>query len=431
MFSKAVQLFPLNLKKNYVELSFFLLALCIPASRSFTRPALITCIAFLLFRAISSKDKFSKSRIDAVEVLMILFFLIHVFTIVIYPPIDFYQLEKRISLIVLPLLFILARIVIDQNMRTLVMRGFILGNFFLSMFNLAKATYHSISVKDGSIHFDSTIWGNIPVWESIDHVGNYYFSLAFSDFIHPSYWSLFLTVSIVIIWLENPFQSKRWVRVCAIVFFLFILFLCSSKAGIVTTFFTVIILILVTFKLFTTAWVRWLIIFFIVGSIGLMFLNPRMSDFIRSVQEGSVKEALRVGSWLSAIEIVKENPVLGVGLQHAESEMTIQYRRLGFEEHIRLELNAHNQFLETAVVTGGVGLAILLSIFFLVLKRAFQHRDILLFLVVFNLGFHCCVESMISRFHGVIFFSFIFLILYLSSKRVVRKSEKVPQPVIG
>ena len=109
------------------------------------------------------------------------------------------------------------------------MRGFILGNFFLSIFNLAKATYKSISVTDGSIHFDSTIWGNIPIWESIDHVGNYYFSLAFSDFIHPSYWSLFLTVSILFIWLENPFKSKRWVRVCAIVFFLFILFLCLPR----------------------------------------------------------------------------------------------------------------------------------------------------------------------------------------------------------
>jgi O-antigen ligase len=162
-----------------------------------------------------------------------------------------------------------------------------------------------------------------------------------------------------------------------------------------------------------------------------MFLNPRMTGFMKSVREGTVKEAARVGSWVSAIEIIKENPLLGVGLQHAEREMAIQYSRLGFEDQLKLNLNAHNQFLETALVTGVVGLAVLLSIFFLVLKRAFQHRDVLLFLVVSNLAFHCCVESMISRFHGIIFFSFIFLILYLSSRPVVPKSKKVPQRVIS
>jgi O-antigen ligase len=118
--------------------------------------------------------------------------------------------------------------------------------------------------------------------------------------------------------------------------------------------------------------------------------------------------------WEPGIEAIKEHPWIGVGTGDHQSELDKKFIEYNYFEGVGL-FNMHNQYLQTLLTHGVVGLLILLSILFRQFRKAVLNRDSLYlsFLTLFSLG--CLTESMLNRNKGFIFFVLFSFIFYKSS----------------
>ncbi|WP_245652235.1 O-antigen ligase family protein [Rufibacter tibetensis] len=131
--------------------------------------------------------------------------------------------------------------------------------------------------------------------------------------------------------------------------------------------------------------------------------------------------------WLSAIELIKESPVIGVAPGDSEEALVVSYREKYFMEGVTSRFDAHNQYLMAGVSLGLAGLMALLFIFYFLFKEAYNQKNFILlsFLAVFAL---CCLtESLLQRRDGTLLFSFITSLLLFAPKG--QKTNSYLEPV--
>lgn len=103
----------------------------------------------------------------------------------------------------------------------------------------------------------------------------------------------------------------------------------------------------------------------------------RTEATIESIGQGNMPD--RISWWLSALEMLKDRPLIGYGLS-TYRDIYSQYRRLDYvtleegdqEAHITPEA-AHNEYLNIAATQGIIGLISFLAVIFYVLSRV-RHR---------------------------------------------------------
>jgi O-antigen ligase len=403
-----------NEYKGYFKYSFFLMAFVMPGPISILRITLAVWMILLLIEyAVSPKTK-EWSLYKTLSVLFLCYFFWMAFCMILHQPFIYKPLENRASLFLLPLIFLLRTP--QEEEKKYFIKGFILGNCALGIVNILQSIVVSTTFANGHLIFDSTVFGGISVWESIDHIGNYFFSFHFSRYIHPSYWALYLTISISLIWLFNPFENTKPQKVLVILFLLLIIFMCSSRAGIFGITFALFILLIKTTKP-SRPFYKIISLIFLVALLTIFFLNPRMTDLAKSFQDDSYKLSQRVQCWIIATDVIDHN-FLGKGLQHTESALLNEYKRNGLVEHYDLQLNAHNQFLETTLNSGYLGLLLLLLILGFSAYVAVKQNNTFSIIVILNLLLHFSFESMLTPLHGMMFFT-IFLLLFISDKSKV------------
>ncbi|MBR6920348.1 MAG: hypothetical protein IKN37_08560 [Bacteroidales bacterium] len=120
------------------------------------------------------------------------------------------------------------------------------------------------------------------------------------------------------------------------------------------------------------------------------------------------------------------------GKYHCDSASVRQvlYRYLVLCDAIAMESNAHNQYEDTLVAVGWVGLALLLFYFIFPLAVMRRRREwnpmfcSLLWIVAFNALF----ESVLEKQSGILFFLFFLLIFYQKNVCIgpIHKSEGHP-----
>jgi O-antigen ligase len=132
--------------------------------------------------------------------------------------------------------------------------------------------------------------------------------------------------------------------------------------------------------------------------------------------------ALRVAIWQCAWDVVREHPLVGVGLGDVQDALQDSYRKNNFlfaADYNRY--NAHNQFIETQLGTGLFGLLTLIAVFFLPAAYAFKQNKYLYVFFIFFILMNCLTESVFLRQKGVIFyamFNALFAFHYLSKKNI-------------
>jgi O-antigen ligase len=87
--------------------------------------------------------------------------------------------------------------------------------------------------------------------------------------------------------------------------------------------------------------------------------------------------------------------------------------------------NPHNQYLQVAVEIGILGLMLFLVLLGMIFSYAIKWKNSLLFLICGNLAFNCIFESMLQRQSGIVFYTF--LILLLTSGILTSKSQSIPE----
>lgn len=81
---------------------------------------------------------------------------------------------------------------------------------------------------------------------------------------------------------------------------------------------------------------------------------------------------------------------------------------------IKYELNAHNQYIETRITVGVLGLVLLLALFLFPIYMWIRNKnfDIMLFSLILIFMLNCLFESIFERQMGIMFFVFFYLLLF-------------------
>lgn len=121
----------------------------------------------------------------------------------------------------------------------------------------------------------------------------------------------------------------------------------------------------------------------------------------------------RIDIWKDAISVIKENPIIGVGVGDRDETLMARYR-IRMEKEDVPRLNCHNQYLDTWVSTGILGLIILLCLMGLPIYIGWKQKNPLIVLFIIMMGASALFESILDRLIGIQVFSFFYGLLLLS-----------------
>lgn len=400
---------------SFYPLSIVLLAFSIPINYRISLYALglFTLIGFTLVLTRQDINHILKSKLSLG---LILFWILHALSLLYSGNIEYglSDVFKKLSLLIIPLVFIPD--LIEKKHYSHVKKVFILSLVISSLYFVFRAIVLSTVFTPVGIFFKPNPVG-VP-WE------NYFFYELFVKPHHPTYYSMYLSLGIIFI-LDN-IKSKSSIKAkmplyFLILYFIGIIFLTSSKAGILTT---LILLFIAAFWLLKSK--GKLIVFtalsvLVIFGLFLASSNNRFASTIKNIQrftsQSEIKDELllmelsRFEVWKAVPGVFKETDwIYGVGVGDVKERLMHAYKSgnaiLAFNE----ELNTHNQFLQTYVGLGLIGLVFLLGILGYNTYVAIAKKNIVLvsFLVIILVNF--MFEAVLERVFGVIFFVFYLVI---------------------
>lgn len=298
-----------------------------------------------------------------------------------------------------------------SSKRNELFKSFILSLFIIGLFLFIRALFLSIKIENSKIIFYQY---NRENWNS------YFSYIGLSFYMHPTYLSLFYFTGLLFIYFLD-LGFNKWFKIFCFVFFIFIIFQLSSRS--------VIICLIVSFYIEILLWVRkkslMLRIFFLVTIFflpaALYFQNNRIrghysynekSDY--NVKSLISTDSIRLEIWKSSLKLIKEKPFLGYGLNNFENVLIKEYNENDLEIAVQKRFNAHNQYFETMLMFGSVGLLLLIFIIIAPLKylsSLFHKKIIFYFLGLFVINF--LTESIFKMHKGILLFTFFYIFLYI------------------
>ena len=245
--------------------------------------------------------------------------------------------------------------------------------------------------------------------------------------IHPVYFSMFIIFSSLV--LINKLLSTKNRKVfyylsivVILVFFYFNLIILASRTAVAIYFFTVIVILLSSkrlskiFKIVTFA--------SLIGIILISLNHPQIKYRFTNSIEKDLNHKYK--NWKAAVDIFKDNPILGTGLGDVQGELSQNYKKLGYKYGLERNLNAHNEYLQILSSVGLAGFLIFLFIALTTLKSIIVKKDILFGGFSILIYASLLTESMLSRQLGIGFILFFLSILYLRNQKLnkVNNGEK-------
>lgn len=398
--------------------AFYLVVFSLPFGKSIFVPILLGWLCAVLLRYLVKRD-YSVDRFKGLLILPILLYLLHINGVAQSANLEggLFDMQMKLSLLLLPLLYPYRRESYKSNWRNFLWT-FVAGCASISLYYFGYAIYRSYTLING-------LW----IFNPIPEYGwnNYFLSTEFSYLIHPSYLALYLLVALLIIGVELSRWRKRGAGVkiaVTLVGLLLVsaLILLQSRAGILG------------FGLLALVWLLYLVfakrkyvvgVGVLVALFGLTYFVftkfDRLVNTAKSLEttaEEGIKSqnkeegtTVRFWIWKSALSVVSEHPIWGVGTGDVRDEMQEQYESRGMASAAQYRHNAHNQYLETWLGVGVFGLLALLAMFIAPLWVGIKRRDWLLvgFICLCSVSF--MFESMLNSIAGVGFFAIFYTIL--------------------
>ncbi|MCX7954279.1 MAG: O-antigen ligase family protein [Bacteroidales bacterium] len=314
----------------------------------------------------------------------------------------YFDLEVKASLLLMPIVFFIVKndneIIHDRSIK------FIYYIIFIS--TLAMILIH-------------VIIGLINVFKVKDIYPMFYVYIAKP--YHPAYLSLYTMLGLVTFYKMNHYSLWRVVFLSMIYIFLFLL---SSKAGIVSLLLMFFLLLYLKFKEKKFKAVLSYFFMILIFILAIMKYNPRIyvekmlySENINIIKESNfdyskyhASTPVRILIWKTTLELIKQNLLFGVGTGDIKDELVKKYKEKKFVYAFEQKLNAHNQFLETLLAQGILGLLSLLSIFGLLFYLNLKTKNVFFFAFTLFVFANFFFESMLNTQAGVVLFSFFYCI---------------------
>ena len=134
--------------------------------------------------------------------------------------------------------------------------------------------------------------------------------------------------------------------------------------------------------------------------------------------------------WKNATEVGLENLPLGVGTGDVHQSLNSAYEKHHFTEGVAINLNTHNQYLQTLVAIGLPGILLLLFICVFLIVHGIRTRNGYIVLIMLILMGNFLVESMLETQAGIVFFAVIVCLYDMVERRCMEvnpgASDNVP-----
>ncbi|MEM1217639.1 MAG: O-antigen ligase family protein [Bacteroidota bacterium] len=144
---------------------------------------------------------------------------------------------------------------------------------------------------------------------------------------------------------------------------------------------------------------------------GVFFLavpstSYRFKALVEKIRSGETAN-IRIDIWQAAWPVVEESWSKGLGTGDVQMGLDKAYVAVDLEVALNKHLNAHNQYLQTTLALGILGLGVWIFLLFQSFLAAYRTHFYLLqwFLWLFTLS--CLTESMLETQRGILFFGFI------------------------
>lgn len=310
-------------------------------------------------------------------------------------------IEVKLSFLLFPFLFFCFTWPIEMIKRTIV--SFVSGCFFACVVLIVRASYFSLQGNDGYFSYN-----------------------AFSAFMHPSYFAMYLVLAIALItlfyhvWFKNQAQLLR-MSSAFIGIFIVCIFLCASKMGLLTFFICLPFFILKRFKIqFSIKNTIIVLILILICAFILPKVFPnayeRMSA-IKEVSKGAINKtssesnAVRILIWEQCLQLIQQNFISGTGVGDTNDDLYKSYELNGLTGALEHKLNAHNQYFQTFIGMGIIGFTLLGLITFWQLIVSISKKQFILIIFFLLITLNFMAESMLQTSAGVLFFVFFYTIL--------------------
>lgn len=248
-------------------------------------------------------------------------------------------------------------------------------------------------------------------------------------FMHPGYLSTLFGIAILLLvknlWVEF-LDLKRSISWGLILFLGLGLFLLQGRINILAL--GIVLGTMTLWRLVKLKRWRWLfggagfIAFLILGFLSFAPQSVKerylaFPDFSYDLSGSNFNSATyRLAEWECAWEAIQQEPWFGYGIGDSKEQLLKTYQEKGFLEGYERRYNAHNQYLETSLATGALGLTSLLVLLAVYTRRAYKlNRQVLLASMLF---FCICLltESMFERAWAIVSFN-VFFPFFLSDDK--------------
>ena len=359
---------------------------------------------FVLNSTLSTKRQyFEKNRtLNITYSLLAAFFLIHLISILYSDDIETANLkiQTKLSFILLPFAYYTGLSQLGKEQLILVKRVFILGVLAITLWCYAESTYQAFLTSNLRQLTDS------------------YLS---NPLMHRGYLSIFIGIAFMLWWRDSTFLPR--LRLFSMIIFPVTVFLLQGRINILALF-VVALGYLLFAQLKRLKFKQILIIgvgtVFVVSSFFLIpkeynrFNQPLTIDydFQAKKTEEFTGMTIRLAIWHNVNNLVKENWLKGIGIGDYKSELYKQYQKTEFYKGLESGFNCHNQYYESLLAVGILGVLLLVAILVNYLMAGSHFKAPFLSMIVIFFFLSMITESVLERHWGITTFCMI-IPLYL------------------
>ncbi len=369
---------------------------------------------------LKTKNTFTNKIFLYYFVLFLVFYLLHLLSVFnsTNSKEAWFDIQVKLALVVFPFIIFTSNDLIKKKTNNILI-ALLAGTIIAVIICFLNSLFQSFHLSDGHMVF--------RVHPGNQDWNNYFLADYFSIFHHPSYFAMFISLSIAIVFYlgfskRDIVNLQRWQFILLLIFLSVALFLVSSRAGLIIWAMIIIYFFindLARRYTFNEKILSFLPFVLLAGVLLFILINGKrfrvVADEISAIEKDSQKgectgsSEIRVVMWGRALEIIKDNPLLGTGTGDVKDKLQKNAEIEGYSIVKNRNFNVHNQYLETWMGIGVFGFVLLLLLLFIPLF--FRSRHYLLPYLIIILSTSFLFESMLNRLAGVMFFSFFLSLL--------------------
>jgi O-antigen ligase len=265
----------------------------------------------------------------------------------------------------------------------------------------------------------SFIYAGISYFKSGEVESFYYVYLSY--YRHAGYFSIYVNfaIAILIIFIFHNREKVQIHNYLMLAFLIITVYQLSARMGIIVLGF----LMAYAFSYLIFPKIRYknpLIALFLVllFTVGFIVVSIKYVDRFKGVTENVMNEESSSGSrpllWKYSWELFQEKPFFGYGTGDVSQAMNDKWEKENFDYAEERHLNAHNQFVQSGVALGLLGLLPLIGMLVIPLFKVNIHSNFLFPLFVFIITMSCLTEAIFERQDGVVFYAIFNAFLYFT-----------------